>query len=606
MAAAPAQSAPVEYEQDIEQRKDDMGASADTKKKSNDRWLNAWRDHLAGIKAFSNCIDLADVNGDGDYKLIVGDTASKRLKVYGGTSVVGETQLLSVPSAVASFYMDYRDEVRRPSIAVASGGFIFIYKNMRPYYKFTLPPVEVDAQEQEVWLNLKSAKVTVPAAFEALRQMKEGGTILSARSIDFLSLEDNERTRFVEAIKKPEIIQQTVITCMAVLCQDKDEVGGLGCLVVGTENKRVLILDSMGSAVVKKVTLPSVPVFIVTSGLLVVDYRIVVACRNGSIYFIKNGELVGTVIELDAQPVGIARSAENQIAVATMANAIHYYHLKGKKQSSIVVPAPVSCICSLFQEMTRQIRAIIVALANGEVRTYIGKVLFTTTQVYDGVTGMKFGKYGREDATLILILKTGSVLIKMLPRTVQLEADKGGNQGPPPEQDIPLRVPKRTKLYLEQTEREKEFGVDMHRVFQRDLCKIRLQTARAYVKILTDGQGLMSFNASSSLRLTAHVQGLGPHFKIKLNVQNTGTRALVGIPVVFTYNMNTYRLPEPYIVIPSLVPSLLYSFEIPVECVDDQAGSDNIRVYVCNQQSCVPIITALVNMPVVDMLMNEQ
>ena len=53
----------------------------------------------------------------------------------------------------------------------------------------------------------------------------------------------------------------------------------------------------------------------------------------------------------------------------------------------------------------------------------------------------------------------------------------------PCEKDIPLAVPKKTKLYVEQTQREREQAVDMHRIFQRDLCKLRLSTARAYVKV---------------------------------------------------------------------------------------------------------------------------
>ena len=58
------------------------------------------------------------------------------------------------------------------------------------------------------------------------------------------------------------------------------------------------------------------------------------------------------------------------------------------------------------------------------------------------------------------------------------------SQGPPPEQDIPLAIPKKTKLFVEQTQRERDNASLMHRTFQRDLCKIRLETARAYVKTL--------------------------------------------------------------------------------------------------------------------------
>ena len=91
-----------------------------------------------------------------------------------------------------------------------------------------------------------------------------------------------------------------------------------------------------------------------------------------------------------------------------------------------------------------------------------------------------------------------------------------GPPGPPPEQDIPLNVPKKTKLYVEQTQRERDQATEMHRLFQvcsaralllagggggltvvlvpffvavqRDLCKLRLTTARSYVKVITDGQ----------------------------------------------------------------------------------------------------------------------
>ena len=91
---------------------------------------------------------------------------------------------------------------------------------------------------------------------------------------------------------------------------------------------------------------------------------------------------------------------------------------------------------------------------------------------------------------------------------------------------MPLSIPKKTKLYVEQTQREREQATEMHRAFQRDLCKLRLSTARAYVKMITDGQGPMSYSSGSALRLTAQVQGLGPKFKIKLALQNTGSKAV--------------------------------------------------------------------------------
>ncbi|MGB1603852.1 MAG: hypothetical protein ACPIOQ_64570, partial [Promethearchaeia archaeon] len=83
---------------------------------------------------------------------------------------------------------------------------------------------------------------------------------------------------------------------------------------------------------------------------------------------------------------------------------------------------------------------------------------------------------------------------------------------------------KKTKLYVEQTQREKDQCVDMHRIFQRDLCKLRLNTARAYVKVLTEGQGLATYTSTASLRLNVEVQGLGPSFCAVVTLTNTGTK----------------------------------------------------------------------------------
>eukprot|EP00756_Hemistasia_phaeocysticola_P002698 Hpha_TRINITY_DN11831_c1_g1::TRINITY_DN11831_c1_g1_i1::g.2138::m.2138/K16746/BBS1; Bardet-Biedl syndrome 1 protein len=564
-------------------------------------WLDAWTNSLASVKALSSCIDLADVNGDGDWKLLIAD-AQKKLKVFSGTDPVMELPLLDTPCALVSFYTDYNDPLHRPAIAVASGPGIYIYKNMRPYYKFTLPFVEISPVESGLWSDVRLGKVGTQAAVDSLEQAKDNGVQLSGRSMELLSLEtEDERERFVSDNKSLPLLQQTVITCMTAVRKDKEEVTGVSFLVVGTENARVLVLDSQFQ-INKKVQLASTPVFICSSGLYDVDYRLVVACRNGAIYTIKNGELLGSVIELESQPCGMVR-VDKSIVVGTMSNVMHSHHVKGKKQYSIYFPAAITNMCAISMETVRATKACIVALSNGEVRVYNGKSLINVIQLRDIVTGIKFGRYGREDNTLILTVKSGSVIIKMLPRTASLEPSRGVATGPPAEQDIPLKVPKKTKLYVEQTQREKDFGIEMHRVFQRDLCKLRLQTARAYVKILTDGQGPLSYTAGSSLRLTAHVQGLGPLFKVKLNIQNTGTKGLTSIPIVFTYNKAIYQMKKPSLTIPVLVPSLVYNYELSVRCVDEAAGSDVIRVYVCSSTSSVPIITALVNMPLTDFLL---
>jgi hypothetical protein len=136
---------------------------------------------------------------------------------------------------------------------------------------------------------------------------------------------------------------------------------------------------------------------------------------------------------------------------------------------------------------------------------------------------------------------------------------------------------------------------DMHRIFQRDLCKLRLSTARSFVKVITDGQGPLSSTGGTSLRLDAKIQGLGPLFRLKMVLKNTGARAVTEVPLTFGYNRDIYRLDESSLLhrIPILVPGVEYHFEVAIECVDPNGAADQIRVFICNNKSVVPAISAI-------------
>merc|ERR1712151_1103030 len=218
---------------------------------------------------------------------------------------------------------------------------------------------------------------------------------------------------------------------------------------------------------------------------------------------------------------------------------------------------------------SRVAKALVVALNNGEVRLYNGKHLITTTKTNEVVTGLKLGTFGREEGSMVLSFKSGALMVKILQRNANLDVSSAA-PGPPPEQDIPLDVPKKTKLYVEQTSREREQAIDMHRTFQRDLCKLRLSTARAYVNLLGAGHGPMSSSGGAQVRLNAEVVGMGPQFKIVVRVQNAGAHALYDVPLMCTTNPNLYRVPKPCFYLPILVPQQMYLVEIP--CVNENGG----------------------------------
>lgn len=93
------------------------------------------------------------------------------------------------PVALCCYYMDHQSPPS-PAIAVASGPHIYIYKNLRPFFKFTLPTPHVEHLELEVWNDLRQDKIDASRGRDALKSLKDKGLPLTSRSLDLLFLTD--------------------------------------------------------------------------------------------------------------------------------------------------------------------------------------------------------------------------------------------------------------------------------------------------------------------------------------------------------------------------------------------------------------------------------
>ncbi|KAG7396657.1 Bardet-Biedl syndrome 1 protein [Phytophthora boehmeriae] len=584
-------SSTEESERDVSQSQVTEVAS---KKAPKSPWLSAYHNSVAGIKAGSSCMQLVDVYGDGDAKLIVAD-GDQRLKMYKGSSLHGEQAILGVPSALCYFYSD-NNRPRIPAIAVASGPYIFIYRNFRPHYKFTVPSIEIDAQETKLWEGLAKCTIEVPDALAQLSTMRGLGIRLSERSRGLLAIDNiEEQAEYVSRFMDDPLIERSCVTCMTSINKNMDDKDAVSCLVVATEGCMVYVLDPQGTSLTQQVKVPGVPVEIVAVGLLDVECRLVITTRNGSVFMIKNGELLKSVIELESPACGLVQ-LEKSIVIASMSRKLTSYHLKGKKNWSLTMSDDIVALEPFSLRRTKDTRGVLVALRNGEVTLYNEKVKVCTLNTESLLTGMRFGQFGREEASLVLVQKSGALSLKILKRTASLEAISEA-AGPPPEQDIPLNIPKKTTLYVEQTQRERDHATEMHRHFQRDLCKLRLTTARAYVKIIKDGQGPVSYSTGAAIRLNAQVQGIGPFFRIKLNIQNAGTKAVTDISVALHYDHELYRVPKSLLLIPLVIPNVQYIYAVDVESVSEVGAADNVSIFVCGKDSCVPLVSAVLSMP---------
>merc|ERR1711871_1684617 len=95
--------------------------------------------------------------------------------------------------------------------------------------------------------------------------------------------------------------------------------------------------------------MPDVPVMMSALGIMDMDYRIMVAGRNGKIYVIKNGKLSSNVIAVEAAPVGLVCLSSREIFVGVTGKTLHSFHMKGKKNYTMQMPADIK-VMSLFMK----------------------------------------------------------------------------------------------------------------------------------------------------------------------------------------------------------------------------------------------------------------
>mmetsp|Transcript_36912 Transcript_36912/g.115586 ORF Transcript_36912/g.115586 Transcript_36912/m.115586 type:complete len:596 (-) Transcript_36912:28-1815(-) len=568
-------------------------------------WLHAWHDAVAGLDAHGASLCAADLGGDSEHSLLVA-CGDKKLRVCKRLVRAGEYTLPEVPVAVRVFYTDSKAP-RSPAVAVAGGSYVYIYRSLRPYFKFNLPSVEIEAVESEIWEKLQSEPGGIDAAVESLEQARDAGTRLSSRSMDLLALETpDERAGFVEKMLPIPHQQRTLVTCMEVLKQSQESDDAVSSLVIGTEHSQVLILDPPGSAIVVRVTLPAVPAYMAVTGTFEVEWRVCVACRDGKIYTIKSGDVRGTavvtnnIIDLESQVVGLVRS-DGLIYVGTMERRLQAFHVKGRSAFSLRMPAAITNMAPMLVRRSLVLSAVLVALADGEVRCYREKKLVARLQLNEPVTALYFGQYGREDNTLVAVTRSGALHIKMLQRTATLEGSVAEKEDA--EQDLALPIPKKTQLYLDQTQRERELAGDMHRSFQSDLCQLRLTTARSYVKLLTDGgMGVVTGTSvegggAANIRLDAQVMGIGPRHRVVLRFTNSSKAALTNLYIAFLFNKNVYQMDQALLPLPILVPGIFMTRYAWINNVDPAGAADAVTVLVVAPGADAPLLNYRITMP---------
>eukprot|EP00076_Gallus_gallus_P035748 XP_025001286.1 Bardet-Biedl syndrome 1 protein [Gallus gallus] len=144
---------------------------------SSSLWLAAHDDVMSGLRTFSTCMALADLHGDGDHKLVVGVPlgagGGPELAVLSGSGPPAPPPPPKPPQLWGCFGgplgppffprggSSSGGAAPPPALlGVAAGGPLYVYRNLRPFYKCTLPPPGPPHEvEAELWAQVAQDEV---------------------------------------------------------------------------------------------------------------------------------------------------------------------------------------------------------------------------------------------------------------------------------------------------------------------------------------------------------------------------------------------------------------------------------------------------------------
>ena len=373
----------VDKQQKLKRIQEEAGETSKQAKKS--PWINAWSDNVVGIHSISQMMQLADLSMDGDYVLVIGSIfdikkevklkqQKCKIKVYKGINMVHEFVVDDKPVAMVTVF-DTLATPHLPMVAVAVGSSIVYFKDFSPHLKFDLPMIEFSSQESEIWRelmvltskqfnhqeeatessqdnDLQALPNLLEKLFSLREELDEGLSYMSTR---LLALESQqEQFAFIDANMNflkgfgiqngAKFVHRNFITCMHKIPKDVDDEKSQQIILVGTESSQLLILDKSGMSINETVYLDSIPVFMASTGTMVLDLKIYIACRNGYVYLYKSGKISSSFnVRIESKPLGLLK-LDKTVVLAGMNKNLYSFYNKGRLNFIKTMPAEITDI----------------------------------------------------------------------------------------------------------------------------------------------------------------------------------------------------------------------------------------------------------------------
>jgi len=350
---------------------------------------------------------------------------------------------------------------------VAIAESVLFYRHLKPYFKYTIPALESEDLELEVWRKLPVMKSSShPALLDSLRNIDHSK--LSRKSQRLLQMSEEEREDFIATHKDSPVGRVGSIVAMCCLKRISSDANPPSHLVLATDSGHILILEPQGFNLVFQGRTcddeTAVPSLISVQGTFETDFCIVVATRNGGVYLLRKTQSEGQeIFKLGIPLTGVLLLPIDQTIIAsTMDNRYLCYSKRGKLLHQVQLGDLPVCLLPLPM-IHLGLTLVAIALRGGVVKFYLQRYLVDEFSLDETVDAMVYGRMGMEDHVLTLVTQSGKIVVKILRRVSRFEpklGDMGSKRSGSDHKSIAdasiLDKPKKSSIFVEQAAREKQ------------------------------------------------------------------------------------------------------------------------------------------------------
>ncbi|OHS99015.1 hypothetical protein TRFO_08560 [Tritrichomonas foetus] len=550
-------------------------------------WRIAFSDKTTGMASVPQCLTSGDVFGDGSNRILI-VSLDQKLICFEGPRITHEITLPDMPSSICVHYSG-KAKGGIPLVAVGAGNSILFFLNMREYSKFTLPPPFKSKNEKEIYDQFESGSLTLSDMQRELLSAKERNVQLCQQSIAFLRA--NLSTKAANDRWRQSLTDVTSSDCITTLSSIKinavtDDLSTR--LLIGTESRTLLLLDVNDQNVEKKWELGAPPSVIKTSGYLSGTSLIAVVTRDRTLRLISNMADEAASVNCESLPVDVSICAGN-VYVALMSKLVKIFDSTGKLIETVAFDSHIISLVSISIE-SRQLQCCCVATESGELTFLDRSTRISTLKVDEGISAMFYGQVGREPYNLLTISKQGGLFLRTLSRVPHHSKNENKTEEPP----AAIPIPKKTKLFLDKCDYERNNAPQMHKEWRNSLRYLYLLAANTYAQILDDSVVPSIEDVSFSVKIA----GMGPEFVMNVQTVNSGSDVISMVKVIPKYNPKMYKVSPDFVNLPPMVGGYQYSARFSVKSIDKEGKSDTINVIATSPISPTPLCSSVVQIPV--------